>query len=114
LRATGNWALGQTIGHVNYWARVPFEGYPQMRRPPWWMRAMMPMMKGGFLNKKLPAGVRIPEAPDGTFGVDPMPTDEALNQLKEALARLERENPPLTNPFFGRMSHEDWIKLNLR
>jgi hypothetical protein len=85
-----------------------------MRRPPWWMRAMMPLMKGGFLNNKLPAGVRIPDAPSGTFGVEPMPTDEALQQLKPALERMERERPTLQNPMFGHMSHDDWIKLNLR
>jgi hypothetical protein len=114
LRTTGNWTLGQAIGHVAYWANAPFDGYPQTRPLPWLMKVMLPLLKGRFLNKGLPAGARIPDVPAGTFGVDVMPTDEALAKLRPALARIESQSPTEFNPLFGPMTHQDWIKLNLR
>jgi Protein of unknown function (DUF1569) len=114
LRVTGNWTLGQTIGHLAFWASAPFDGYPTMRRPPWLLRLLSPLLKPVFLNKGLPAGVRISGVPAGTFGVDVMPTDEALGRLRAAFARLASQAPAGPNPFFGPMTHDEWIKLNLR
>jgi hypothetical protein len=33
LRATGNWTLGQALAHLATWINMPFDGYPEMRRP---------------------------------------------------------------------------------
>ena len=114
LRSTGNWTLGQAIGHLAYWARAPFDGYPAMPKPNWLLRLMTPLLKPSFLNKRLPAGVQISGVPSGTFGVDVMPTDQALGDLRTALERMASQAPTQSNPFFGAMTHEDWIKLNLR
>lgn len=114
LRSTGNWTLGQSLGHVAYWASVPYEGYPAMRRPPWFLRLLFPLLKSTFLNKGLPAGARIPGTEAGTFGVELMPTAQALADLRSAFTRLATQSPTLPNPIFGQMSHDDWIKLNLR
>jgi hypothetical protein len=114
LRATGNWTLGQALGHLAYWASCPFEGYPEMPRPPWFVRALIPLMRNGFLNKGLPAGVYLGKTPGGTFGIDVMPTDEGLAKMRFAFERLAKQPPTIPNLVFGPMSHEDWIKLNLR
>lgn len=114
LRGTGNWALGQAIGHIAYWACAPFDGYPAMRRPPWFLRLLFPLLKPKFLNKGLPAGARIPGTDMGTFGVEPIETQQALANLRAAFSRLATQTPTLANPIFGTMSHDDWIKLNLR
>lgn len=114
LRAQGNWSLGQALGHLAFWARAPLDGYPDMPEPPWLLRLITPLLKGRFLNKGLPAGGRIPTVPNGTFGTDPMPTEQGLAELREALTRLKSQAPTRANPFFGHMTHEDWRKLNLR
>jgi hypothetical protein len=114
LRQTGNWELGQAIGHLAFWARAPLDGYPEMPRPPWLLRRLIPLMKNRFLNKGLPAGAQIRGVPGGTFGTDRMPTDEALAQLHSAFERLAREMPTEPNIIFGPMTHEQFIKLNLR
>lgn len=114
LRSLGNWKLGQAIGHVASWARYPLEGYPSMPTPPWLLRVIVPLLKGRFLNKGLPAGARIPKVPAGTFGTEPMETDQALAALHEALSRLQSQMPAVPNPILGPLSHEDWVKLNLR
>jgi hypothetical protein len=114
LRATGNWSLGQTLGHLAYWANAPFEGYPPMPRMPWLIRKLLPLFKNRFLNKGLPVGARIRGVPDGTFGLEPMDTDAALAMLRPAFDRIAREQPTAPNPIFDHMTHEEWIKLNLR
>jgi hypothetical protein len=114
LRATGNWSLGQAIGHVAFWARAPFDGYAGIKPTPWFVRLVAWPFKGFFLNKRLPAGGSIPKVPGGTYGIEPMETDEALAQLRDAFGRLESETPLVPNLIFGKMSHADWIKLNLR
>ncbi len=114
LRATGNWSLGQAVGHLAFWARAPFDGYPAMRQPPWLLRKLLPLFKSRFLNNKLPAGARIPGVPDGTFGVEPLPTDQALEELQTNFSRLAKQAPAVPNLVFGPMTHEEWIKLNLR
>jgi hypothetical protein len=114
LRSVGNWTLGQAIGHVAFWARAPFEGYAGMPQPPWVVRFVARMFKSPLLNKKLPAGGRIPSAPEGTYGVERMGTDEALAQLRTAFDRLARESPTVPNMVLGELTHEEWIKLNLR
>jgi hypothetical protein len=114
LRATGNWALGQTLGHLAYWANAPFDGYPDLPRPPWFIRLLLPLMRNGFLNKRMPAGVVLRSVPGGTFGIDAMTPDEGLAKMRAAFARLANQVPTRENPIFVKMSHEDWIKLNLR
>jgi len=114
LRAMGNWTLGQAIGHLAYWARAPLVGYPELPRPPWLLRVMMPLLKNGFLNKRLPAGVRIRGVADGTLGTEKMATDRALGELRAALDRWANETPSRPNPILGTLTHGEWIKLNLR
>jgi Protein of unknown function (DUF1569) len=114
LRSTGNWSLGQALGHVAFWASAPFDGYPPAPRPPLFVRVLIPLLKGRFLNKGLPVGVSLPGVPGGTFGIEPMATDSGLAKLQAALDRLSREMPATPNPVLGKLSHQEWIKLNLR
>ncbi len=114
FRTTGNWSLGQAIGHVATWARFAVDGYPPMPQPRWFIRLMVPLLKGPFLNKGLPAGANIGDLPNGTLGTETMDTDLAIRNLREAFGRLERQTPTMPNPFLGKLSHEDWIKVNLR
>jgi hypothetical protein len=114
LRATGNWTLGQSLGHVAFWVRAPLDGYPPTPRMPLPLRMLVPLMKNRFLNKGLPAGAKIPGVPGGTFGMEPMETDRGVAELQTAFDRLARTAPTEPNPMLGALSHEDWIKLNLR
>jgi hypothetical protein len=114
LRALGNWTPGQTLGHLAFWASAPFDGYPDMPRPPIFVRALLPLLKKRFLNNGMPAGVYLSGVPGGTFGIDVMPIDEGLAKMQFAFERLGKQAPTIPNKMFGRMSHDDWIRLNLR
>jgi hypothetical protein len=114
LRTTGNWTLGQSLGHLGFWARAPYDGYPPMPVPPLILRLMVPLIKNRILNQGMVPGIRIGRVEGGTFGTEVLPAQRALDELRAAYNRLTARDPGIKNPFFGSLSHGDWIKLNLR
>lgn len=112
LRRSGNWTPGQVCGHLATWTAFAFSRNPL--RPPWFVRLILRLRKHRYLNEGLPAGVRIPRVEGGTLGTEDVPFPDAITALRAALDRLEREAPTLPNVVFGPLTHEEWIKLNLR
>lgn len=111
LERLGNWTLGQALGHLAAWASYPYEGYPS--KPPAVIRWLGRFMKKRILSKPLPKGYKLPGVPGGTFGIDVIPTDEGLGRFRAALLRLQAVAPSHENPVFGRLTHAEWIRLNL-
>jgi hypothetical protein len=114
LDRAGNWPLGQTLGHLATWANFAFDGYPDAVRAPLPIRLMLRLMRRTILNKGMMAGVRVGNVPGGTVGLDPLSTDDGLTKYRTAMERLRATAPTITNPVFGKLSHEQWIMLNLR
>lgn len=109
---TGNWTLGQALGHLAYWADAGFNGLPL--QVPWFIRLFMRLSRGRYLRGPLPAGVKIPHVEGGTLGVDPLTLEEGLRRYHLALERLGNECPEQPNILFGKLTHPQWIALNLR
>jgi hypothetical protein len=114
LRRTGNWTLGQTFAHVAAFMDFPYDGYPPNLRPPWFVKALGPLLKRRFLYGRLPRGVKIPKVPGGTVGADNVPSDEGFARLKRSWARLDAAPPNVPNPVFGKLTHEEWKTLHCR
>lgn len=113
LRSTGNWTPGQTFGHLASWINYAYEGFPM--KVPWPIRFLIRRMKGRYLRKGMPAGVKIPGAANGTHGTEPLSTEEGAQRLRAALKRLADGEPGrYDSPAFGPMSLEERIALNLR
>ena len=113
LRRTGNWTAGQVFGHVATWANFAYEGYPF--RPPWFIRWILRKKKAAYLRDGMPAGVRIPKVPNGTFGTELMSTETGAKRLRGALLRLKSgELPKFDSPAWGKMTHEERMAMNLR
>jgi hypothetical protein len=110
----GNWSLGQSLGHLATWANFAFEGYPPEVHAPLPIRLILRSLRGTILKKGMMTGVKIGKVPGGTVGLDELPSDEGLRRFRDAMERLERESPTLTNPVFGKLTHPQWIQLNLR
>jgi hypothetical protein len=108
----GNWEVGQILGHLAHWIQWSFDGSPI--RPPWFLRLLGPMMKNKILSGKPIQGMRLPGAPEGTYGTEKLSLDEGLRRCREQFARLKSGPPAIPNAVFGRMTHEEWIKLHLR
>lgn len=108
----GNWTLGQTLGHLAAWAGFCFDGYPI--NPPRVIGWILRLRRKQFIHGTMPAGVRIPRVSGGTVGTEALSTEEGHQRFRRAFERLKDNRPPDRHPFLGRMSHEDWIALNLR
>ncbi len=111
LKTTGNWSVGQILGHLAAWIDYAYDGYPMS--PPLWVRAMGRLMKPFVTGMSMPPGVRIYGAPAGTYGGENLEFAEGLRRMRAALDRLEKSAPTRPSPMFGRFSHEGWKRLNL-
>ena len=114
LRRAGNWPLGQTLGHLATWASFALNGYPPEVRAPLPVRMILRLMRNTILTKGMMPGVKVGRVPGGTVGLEPMDAEEGLRRLRDAFARLRATAPTVQNPVFGRLTHEQWIQLNLR
>jgi hypothetical protein len=114
LQRCGNWTLGQVLGHLATWANFAFDGYPAEVHAPFFVRWIVRMFRGQILRKGMMAGVRVGKVPGGTVGLDLLEPEEGLRRFRAAMERLKSAAPTAANPVFGRMTHEQWIALNLR
>jgi len=108
----GNWDAAQILNHVGAWAEYAY--VPNPVRAPWFVKLLVKPMKNKFLNQGLPAGRLIPKIPGGTTHIEKMPIDQALERFQKSFTRLKTDPPTQPSPVFGRMTHEEAIKLNLR
>ena len=114
LTQLGNWPLGQALGHLATWAEFPFKGYPESVHAPWFVRMILRLMRNQILAKGMMPGVKIRNIPSGTLGLDLLTPDEGLRRYRAAMERLKSSCPTVINPVFGKLTHEQWIQLNLR
>jgi hypothetical protein len=112
LRRLGNWTLGQTLGHLAAWAEYAYTGAPL--KVPFFIRWFLRLRKRKFLYGVMRSGVRIPGVEGGTLATDPVPLEEGRARYRRAMERLQAEAPTAPSPAFGRLTHEEWIALNLR
>ena len=114
LARAGNWSLGKTLGHLATWTEFALNGYPREVHAPLPVRVILRMMRGRILNKGMVPGVKVGRLPGGTVGLDEVPPEVGLARWRTALHRLKASAPTIDNPAFGRLTHEEWVKLNLR
>ncbi len=114
LRQLGNWSPGQCLGHLASWVDYAYDGYPPGLGAPWFIKLILRLAKKRFLRGPLKAGVKIPRTEHGTFGIEPLSIEEGLARFRRAWKRLEASPPSRPNIIFGPMTHEEWIKINLR
>ncbi|MBK8267345.1 MAG: DUF1569 domain-containing protein [Planctomycetes bacterium] len=114
LRRLGNWTAGQNLAHLASWIEYAYVGFP-LKRPPFFVRWVLKFMVGKYARDGMPKGVKIPGTERGTFGMDDIPTAEAAERYKKALARLKNGEPSrYHSPGFGQVSESVRLQLMLR
>lgn len=115
LRAVGNWTLGQALGHLATWVDFGFDGYPADFKVPWVIRKLSQLMKKKFIHGSgLQPGLKLGKVPGGTYGTEPMSTEEGLAKFTRSWERLQKNVPEKPNGVFGPLTHDEWINLHLR
>jgi hypothetical protein len=114
LKRLGNWTVGQNFHHVATWINYAYDGYPPNLRPPWVIKFIVGFMKKKFFRGPMPGGVKIPRVPNGTLGTEETSTELGAAELRRAFERLRASCPTQENILFGKLTHEEWINLNLR
>jgi hypothetical protein len=114
LERAGNWTIGQALGHLATWANFAFDGYPPAVRAPLPVRLILRLARGRILSQGMMPGVKIRGVPEGTVGLEPMDPADGLARFRAAMERLRSTAPQIDNPAFGRLTHEQWVQLNLR
>ena len=112
IQYLGNWDASQILNHLAGWAEHAFT--PNPVHAPWLIKLLVRPLKNRFLNKGLPSGRHIPKIPEGTTHTEKGPVDQALARFEKAFTNLQTEIPTQPSPVFGRMTQEEYIKLNLR
>lgn len=115
LKQIGNWSPGRIFGHLAAWINYAYEGFPRGAHPPFFIRWIIKRQKAKYLRHGMPRGVKIPAAPDGTFGTDQMDFDAGMRKLRAAIGRLQAREPvKFHSPAFGQMSDDDRIAMQMR
>jgi hypothetical protein len=110
--ALGNWSLNQLLMHLALTIHLSIDGINV--RAPWYIRLVGFFIRGRILRRGMPAGFKLPrEREIGAFP-SAASTQEALETLRKAIARLKTEKMTARHPAFGKLSHEQWVQLHLR
>jgi hypothetical protein len=114
LRASGNWTLGQALGHIAGWSDCHFLGFPDLPPTPFFIRVMMKLSRGYILKKGLPAGITLRGVESGTKFTEQFTVDDGLARFHAAIHRLHHEVPRHPSPGFGHMTRDECRALFLR
>ncbi len=118
VRTTGKHIFAQILKHlalIHDMATGKIVG----PRPPFFMRLMMPLMKGMILKGMIlkgpvKPGFKLPTAAESFFwpggNTD---VNEALTHLKESVKNYNTNGPLPAHPVFGKVPHEQNDRLNI-
>ena len=112
-RVTGNWTPGQIVAHVSAVIRCSFDGFP-VPKASLAMRILGRLIKNMALNKPMRAGLKVPKEFATMIPGADTPWDEAVDELRTQIGRLDTQRMTIPSPVLGKLSHEDWKKLHCR
>ncbi|MEK6234945.1 MAG: DUF1569 domain-containing protein [Planctomycetales bacterium] len=113
VETMGNWSLGQIFSHLARAMNLSIDGFEGTSS--WFVRTFLgPLLKWWILRKTMPSGYRL----RGKFAEELVPpetsAEEGLQQLRAAVIRVQTEQCTAPHVVFGRMSHQDWLRLHCR
>ena len=112
-RTIGNWPLVKLIKHLSQTIHNSIDGFQS--KAPLWIRLIVPLFKGRILNApKMSPGINLPKAAVASAFPDAGSLQEALDDLRRAVARTKSERMEAMHPAFGKMTHDEWNTLHLR
>jgi hypothetical protein len=111
VKTLGNWSPGQIFRHLAVSYNGSIDGLPLTF--PWYFRLIARPFKKNLLSMAMPAGFKLPAKAVTTMMPGPTSAEEGLADLRAAVTRLEQESHRAEHPLFGRLSNEEWNRVNL-
>ncbi|MEX2188288.1 MAG: DUF1569 domain-containing protein [Pirellulales bacterium] len=108
----GNWSLGQTLVHLARAMDMAVETPPF--RAPWIVRLIGPLLKKRLLTRPMSSGFKLPK--DAAAHLIPTTTSAAdgLAVLRRSIDRFKAGPRLPRHDILGRMTDDDWLRLQLR
>ena len=112
-RMLGNWSLPVLINHLTMTMNSSIDGFAL--KAPFLIRFIGPLIKRSVVyGKKLSPGIKLPaNAVQAAFPCGNS-AHEALADLKASFSRALTERMEADHPAFGKMTHEEWLLMQLR
>ena len=112
---TGNWTEGEILDHVAKMWEMAFDGFPEEGRPNFLIKIIARLMKGRMVSgKTLPAGFQLPANASFMLPAPGTSFDAGMSRMLRVLDRMDRgEQMTIESPAFGRLTHDEWMRLHL-
>ena len=113
VRTTGEHTFGQIVEHL---ARTHDMATGKTTGPtlPFFMRLMMPFLKGSILNAPAKQGFKLPPAAQEFFWPDgDVDVQQAVAHLKQSVENYYSNGPLKVHPVFGKATREQIDNLNI-
>jgi hypothetical protein len=113
IRALGNWTPGQVFQHVATVMNKSIDGFD--RHLPWPLRfGLRLFMKNRVLYKPMAPGFKLPKRTAEEIVSPPIPTEEGVAHIRQAIHRLQSETKRSPSAFLGPLTREEWEQLHCR
>lgn len=116
LTSTGNWTPGENMEHTGKFLSFAIDGFPSLAPLP--VRLMMILFikkKAITPGKPIPAGFQLPKAAGYMLPTPGISAREGYDLLRQQVGRLEA-GERMTHPsaIFGKLTHEQWLIIQLK
>ena len=113
ISATGNWTPAQIIEHVVYFVDGSIDGFDF--KAPFVIRIFGKIMRSRILNKSMSPGIKLPPKMKMVLPSPKTTWPDAVTHARKAILRVEAgKQMTQPSPLLGKMSHNDWVKLQCR
>jgi hypothetical protein len=109
----GQWSYGRILQHLADSLNKSFDGFQYRAALPIRLVARL-FLKKRLLNEPMSAGFKLPKSQEALLPDNSQPVDLAVENLRKAIARFEREAPTAEHPALGALTPSEWVKLHLR
>ena len=108
----GNWSLDHLLSHLAVAIEGSLDGMDE--QAPWFVRLLAPLIKRRALDGGITPGVRVPKKLEARSFPAGGSAAAALERLRKAVARVNVGKMQARHPFFGLLTHEEWLNFHLR
>jgi Protein of unknown function (DUF1569) len=109
----GNWTLPQIFDHLSRSLRVAVRGTDAWFSLP--ARLFLHAVRRRFFSRPMQPGIHVPSQLERVLRPgDGLSVDQALAELRAAVARFEAAPRLALHPAFGRLTREEWRQISLR